>query len=592
MLDKQISRRNALVNTLVVGGGLLGVAAVSNAQVCSSQQAVLVVDKFSDLACLSANQGQIAITKGHTISGIGSLAFILKAGVAIPDGGTKINSVIGNTFWEDISTENLTLYHFGGTFEGNCVAAMDAFLASTIEQIKVPDRVTLGSHIFSANKKIINGGNGVKFVGVSAGFRPRNIEYFELNGFTNIVMSLAPSDGHQFFAPASNAVHGVVRLVGNSGGGGIGGIIASYENSRSIRQIFILDNDFNDQVGEVGGTGYGIQYANENAGGECWIERNKIKRAGRHSYYIARNAGGRVNFNNNIAIDHRQNSLETRHNFRPAIEIVRSQNVYGFGNEVNGFYDGAVDIGDEPIAEQSSNPIQAHGIQLFATKLKNPKNGLAAIRLGGQVPANNGLNSVKLIGIDFESDGVICPVISFNYGHDLYAGHISARYKNISSGAIRAIVLNGNTTSDSTNHIVDHVHVQATNCVGASLDIFRVQNGAAISQIPIKIQGVTVKSDAATATFSSEVAIDNRMIELMPGVNDDGLVFNSGKYLARTLFKSAGFNGRISAASILTPVGVFTPLFFGEELYLSNSVAKSFWKANGLTKMDWVKLGS
>jgi hypothetical protein len=33
----------------------------------------------------------------------------------------------------------------------------------------------------------------------------------------------------------------------------------------------------------------------------------------------------------------------------------------------------------------------------------------------------------------------------------------------------------------------------ATNCVGASLDIFRVQNGAAISQIPIKIQGVTVK---------------------------------------------------------------------------------------------------
>jgi len=550
------------------------------------------VATFAALASTAATaDGLIVETVCHTSGKIGGKRFVsYSATHAASDNGSHINSATAGRRWAAMDTEDFTLYHFGGTLNGTCVAAMDYFLASAIDKIKVPDNVTLGNHGWSATKKIIIGGNAVTFTGASAGFRPVDIEYLEISGFTNIVMSSTVADGHQFFAPGSLADHGVVRITGNSGGGGIGGVIASYENSRTIREIFILDNDFNDQVGEDGGQGYGVQYANENTTGECWIERNKITRAGRHSFYVARNAGGRVRLNNNKAINHRENSTVTRGALRPAYNFGRGLNISGYGNEVDGYYDGA--FAYEWENENPPSPLYADNITLYNTIIRNPKNILASISYGLQTPNNNALRGVRMFGVEYYSDAIAAPLFSYNYGHDLIIDDIYARFANMPAGSFRLGVITADSATNSTNHYIGRANVYIENSAAATFQAYRLAVGTCTAQIKTVFGRLTYTSSAGSnATFSTATSIDNLLIELEPGIDEDGLSFNSGKYLARTTAKSAGFNGRQSAASLTTPVGTFVPQFFGEMMYLSDAGAKSFWMANGLTNADWVKLG-
>jgi hypothetical protein len=121
MSDKQISRREALLNTLLVGGGLLGVAAASNAQNSQPSQTVLVVDKFDTLAETKATtDGMIVYLKQHTSGGIGGGYFQDTAGTITNDAGSQINNTITlGRHWKRLYTENEAhIENFGGVGDG------------------------------------------------------------------------------------------------------------------------------------------------------------------------------------------------------------------------------------------------------------------------------------------------------------------------------------------------------------------------------------------------------------------------------------------------------------------------------------------
>ncbi len=552
------------------------------------------VATFAALATTPASVGQLVTTSCHTIGKVGGHTFVAYAATVVSDHGSQSPSATTGVSWTIQDRENMTLYSFGGNFEGDCTTAMNYFLASTIEKIKVPNSVTLGPHSWSATRKIIEGGNAVTFTGSAAGFAPIDIEYLEIHGFTNCVMSSTESDAHRFFYVGSGGDHGVVKIHNNSGGGGIGGVIANYENGRTIREIFILDNDFNDQIGEVGGTGYAYQYANGNASGVGWIERNKATRSGRHSFYVARNLGGMLHINNNVAIDHRENSTGTRGNIRPAFAILRAQNVAGYGNEVNGFYDGAFvyEWENEVPALDVGNPIYEENISFFATTIRNPKNTIEAISYGLQSPDDAALRGVSMYGIKYYVDAIAAPLFAYNYGHNLDIDKIFAWYKNMPAGTFRLGVISADAVTNSSNHHIGSAQVFIEDSTAATFQAYRLEDDTCTAQIKTVFGRLDLISDAASnVTFNPAASIDNLLIELEPGIDEDGLVFNTGNYLARTKFKSGPTNVRDVAGAILTPVGTVLPLYLHEEIYLTDPASKSYWRANGLTNADWVLMG-
>jgi len=199
-------------------------------------------------------------------------------------------------------------------------AVMDRALEldSTVDTIKVPDNTVLERHQFDCTKFTIIGGIGVIFSGSDAGFRPRDVDDLVIEKFTETVLTSSEVDAQHFMSLATAADVGRFIVRYNTGSGGTQFCSCNAESGRTVEYFEAFRNEWSDIVGEDGGEGYGIQYANENTTGNAVIHYNKITRAGRHSFYMARNAGNTVWLIGNEAIDHRENSTISRGNFRPA----------------------------------------------------------------------------------------------------------------------------------------------------------------------------------------------------------------------------------------------------------------------------------
>lgn len=617
-----ISRRKLLTFAGMAGaaalyGTMAGAAGGSVAQVTESVYGdgdcgtdccvpVAVIDDMSSLhGCIGSESKQHLLVRGYhpgTTVGGGRLFWNTALPRTMHDGGiyfsptapwtantSDYSAGAGETeplnygVWQREIRTACSLYDWGGQFESDCRAAMNAALASDVETIVVPDRVTLGQHVFDCERKVIIGGREVEFAGANAGFRPRNCDYIEFKDFSALRMSMNVEDRHIFVGPAGGAAIGKFVVRNCSGSGGIIGVAASFENGRSIGRCEITHNDFSDLQGEVGGQGYGIQYANENLDGTALIAHNKVTRAGRHSFYIARNPGGLVELIGNIAVDHREHATATRNNYRPAFCIARSSHVIGFGNVVDGYYDGAwlIDWENEPVA----NPLFCRGIAIYASTIKNPRNFLNGISFGYLSPSAEALRDIAFIGVDYVCTGVPAPLFAFNYGHNLLISQISARFDQM-TGVVRMGMLTGRTEADSSHHVVEHVRVRVTNSPAAIFAVFRIQLGSNTQQIRTCIRQVDYVSDAAVnKTFDAQLPVNNRRIELM-GCEADGLAEGVP---SRASFPSMPWNGLIVEAAATTPVGTAVPHYFGHECYLTHN--GTFWKANGTTSADWVKLG-
>ena len=118
MNDKNISRRTAVINTMLIGG-LLGTR-TSNAQT-SLPTSITVVDTFDDLATTPATDvGMIIYLRQHTRNDLGGGYFQDNEGTIIADGGTIINnSVTSNRYWKRIDYDYATPQMFGAVGDGD-----------------------------------------------------------------------------------------------------------------------------------------------------------------------------------------------------------------------------------------------------------------------------------------------------------------------------------------------------------------------------------------------------------------------------------------------------------------------------------------
>lgn len=106
MSNADLSKRSMLTNTLLVGGGVLGLASVASATTTTGM-AIKLVDTFVELNSISADIGDIAHLKCYSrdmngvLSGVGGGEFIAKSGSSSNDLGTTINCKVGGTaaYW-------------------------------------------------------------------------------------------------------------------------------------------------------------------------------------------------------------------------------------------------------------------------------------------------------------------------------------------------------------------------------------------------------------------------------------------------------------------------------------------------------------
>lgn len=115
MSDANLSKRSLLTNSLILGGGAIGLAALSNSAAANT---LPVVDTFAQLASTSASVGDLVELKGHTVPGFGGGIFVALSGAISSDGGTKINGMGGAFHWQRLNCADLTVEMFGAVGSG------------------------------------------------------------------------------------------------------------------------------------------------------------------------------------------------------------------------------------------------------------------------------------------------------------------------------------------------------------------------------------------------------------------------------------------------------------------------------------------
>ncbi|MCO7513709.1 hypothetical protein NJF44_01355 [Pseudomonas guariconensis] len=497
--------------------------------------------------------------------------------------------------WERVYTQMLDLYQFGGTYQGDCIAAMDMALASPVEVIKVPDNVVLGYHIFDApKKKVVIGGSNISFSTFPCGLYPRVCKDIEIREFRDLVLAMHPITGGNianaqlFVALAAGAVIGDIRVARNTGSGGRLAISVAFENGRTLTGLgLIYENEFSDQQGQAGGEGYGIHVANDNDTGDIFLMKNRITRAGRHSFYLARNrGGGRMVSWGNTAIDHRFNATTHDSEQRGAFQVTRCKNVLSFGDMVDGFYDGAMQISEE---NETGGTLDAADVTIRDMVIRKPYNTTPAIYVGYGVPLASGpiTRSVLIEGLRFYCGGLLTPVIQYTRGRNIKVRRTHAEYLNVPSGVIRPFVILGDTLVNSGGLSIKDTTIFCRGCSGATLQAFRLTGNSLTLNIPIDFDDLTMDSDTSSSQpFGPSATITQTSIRVT-GMPLTG--WNAATWPAARPDPSQVQNGQIITAGIATPVGNITPNFIFQDLYLQSN--GTFWKAFGLTNTSWKQTG-
>lgn len=556
-----------------------------------------IMKQFSSAAAVRTKPGDKNAELGYLLGyyqgtpGIGGGPIYWDSASTESDNGGSVFQVTGVPVgrWKTATPSRMNLYQFGGTYAGNCVAAMDAALASNVETIVVPDNVILGYHVFDCGKKTVIGGTGVSFNSGPCGLWPRNCTDITIKDFINVILAPYPmvggdiATGQQFVGLATAAVIGNISILGCSGSGGKIGISVGFENGRTLTGLCrIEDCKFSSQYGQNGGEGYGIHYANENDTGDAYLANNTISDNGRHGFYLARNkGGGKILMVGNKVKDHRLNATTQGTATRGAFQINRCANVHGFANSIDGFHDSAIMVFEE--TEAAVSPIDARNVKFLSTTIRTPRNGTPAIIIGSGTPIAGRLtHDVRFDGVFFRTDGVNCPLLQYGRGKDITFENAHMEYLNIPSATIRPLTYLGNSVDDSGTVSTKNIHFYGRGLGGSTVEVFRLTGVTVTGNIPMLFDGLSMDSDATTnKTWGPSATIANTKIQAV-GVD---LVGYSGVYPSARPSPSQPWNGKIITSGIATPVGNITPEFIGQEVYLSGN--GTWWKAYGLTSAEW-----
>jgi hypothetical protein len=565
----------------------------------SSIESVIVFDSVSTLRTKAGRfDGDIGRLSSYSgIPGVGGGPVFWNAADTRADDSATVFAVAGEPIgrWNRHGSV-IDLYQCGGTFEGDCISAFDLAMSLPIETVKVPDNVVLGYHIVDApEKKVVIGGSNVSFSTFPSGIYPRSCKDIEIREFIDLDMVLNPITGGDiataqlFVGLASGANIGNITVCKNSGSGGRLAISVAFEGGgRTLSgQALIYQNEFEDQQGQAGGEGYGIHVANETDVGDIFVMKNRITRAGRHSFYFARNkGGGRMISWGNTAIDHRFNATTHGTEQRGALQITRCKNVLSFGDMVDGYYDGAMQISEE---NEAPGVFDAADVTVRDPVLRKPYNNTPGIYVGYGVPfAGTALTRAVLIdGLRYYAGDSLAPAIQYTRGRNVRVINSHIEYLNVASGAIRPIQILGDTVANSGNLQVKDTFVYCRGCSGANLRVFRLTGNCLTANIPIDLDGLVMDSDAATSqALDPSGTITNTQIKVsgMPITGWTGATWPLSRQDPSQIV-----NAQTITSGITTPVGNVIPNFIYQICKLNSN--STIWMSIGLTNTDWKQIG-
>lgn len=541
-------------------------------------------------------------TRQHTSNGAGGATYVRTGATGTPNTGNEIewHDSAGNKFVLD-NIQSVDMYQLGGAFQGNCEAAFNLAMSDNrIIYVHCPDQTSYGDHNIDCQRKIVRGHGTQTFHVTPAGFHPRNVsDRLVVEGF-DVTMAAFPRTGgdnanSQVFMTLATPNADIQDLVvrNNKTRNGRIGISTAVENARILRgQILIEQNHVFDPMGASSGQGYGVHVSNESPnGGEIIVRNNHVWRADRHSYYLALNTqdGTSIKFYCNTAHDHRENSETKGGGARAAIELSRCRNVVGWGNNVFGFYDSALTMTEEKGA--IPNPAPDLNIRLVNTTITNPKNVSSAVNIGYLTKDNSALvDGVTLDGINYICDGTLTSgamveAVRFHYGRRATVRGLDCNYRNITSGTIRPVVLQGTNIAATNDIKVIDTIIKCTNCSNATLGVFRFLDACRDNNIPIKLDGLEIDSDtSSTTTIDSTGAIANDSV-LIRGFELSGATITPRRIISYTTEDNRQIGGNGG-----TPIGNVTPLYQFEEILMT--LNNTFWKSYGTTNQDWRQISN
>lgn len=547
----------------------------------------------------SLSSSKFVKTRQHTSNNVGGTNYIKTGQTGTPNTGNEIEwyDSSGNQFV--IDSDSVDMYQLGGAFEGNCEDAFNLAISDDrIIYVHCPDKTSYGDHDIDCKEKKIRGHGTHSYHTTPAGFHPRNVsDRLVIEGF-DMQMTEFPRTGgdnanSQVFITLATPNADIQDLVvkNNKTRNGRIGISTAVEGARILRgQIIIELNDVFDPMGSSVGQGYGVHVSNESPyGGEIIARHNHVWRADRHSYYLAKNTqdGTSIKFYCNTAHDHRENSETKGGGARAAIELSRCRNVTGWGNSVFGFYDSALTMTEEKVVIDGASELN---IRLTNTTITNPKNAISAINVGYLTRDNTArVDGVTLDGINYTCNGdltggLMVEAVRVHYGERVFIKGLDSTYRNITSGTIRPIVLQGTDATGVRQLKVHDTILKCENCTGANVGVFRFLDACRDDNVDIELSGLQINSDASPiSTIDSTGAISNNNV-LIRGFEISGAPISPRRIITYTTEDNRKIGGNTN------PIGVVTPLYEFEEILMT--LNNSFWKSYGDTDQDWKQISS
>lgn len=490
------------------------------------------------------------------------------------------------------------LYYYGGTFQGDCIAAMNAALADpNTTTIIVPDNVTLGRHVFDCDTKVIIGGKNVSFAGVSAGLYPRVVKHVEIRNFVNATLPVFPmsggvqQEGGVFVSTITGMNIGNLIIENNSCSNGRAGVLIGPEsplNGVMTGKVIVRGNKFSFLNGIEPGTGYGIQVANGNGTADIVIDNNTIVESNRNGIYIARNDGANpIRVTNNRVIDHRKNATNKVGVVYPAFNLARASNIYGEGNQVVRPTNGSLLIQPE---DEAPFALDSRFITWKDFTILDPVYTSAQIYIGyiSQTgsPLFPRLTDVRLEGITMRCTQLLVPLVDYAFGRNIQIKDVNVYFVG-ATNSTGLFYLSGGTAIDSGDVKIENVRVTNQNPgIGTYCSVVLLTGVTQSLQIPIVVDGVS--SYGVFENFQEfehlNPTVSNGSLTTL-NTQTRGLTLAPGVTLLPQESGSIQYPGRKFSLGVPTPNGVLTPKYVGEKILATDSQVE--WTAYGTTNTSW-----
>ena len=311
------------------------------------------------------------------------------------------------------------------------------------------------------------------------------------------------------------------------------GISLNADTGGSYSKGKVYNNDLNDILGTVAGSGYGIHVSNAS---DCEIYGNTITNASRHSLYQAKGANCNNAFIGNIIRNHR--STVANASYKAAISCSRSSCVTIANNKFIDFYDGGIEI-----AHDTLRGFDCSNILVIGNSFTNRRNVVPAIIVGEQlVPTSNSTYKVDVISNVFDENISLSggsTIVILN-GQQITVKNNRFRKFNVATSLPNCVDLGNDTYVTADSHITDItvINNDATSDVAVAGSQFAyVSSRLCVGQSTYKLKDNTLNGFASEFYFAATPVNLNSKLKFRTTVTHDfsSIPANSGEYVPKSV---------------------------------------------------------